>query len=152
MKSLASTATVIDHSAALLPDRLTAILKALFMQGLRPVSPLSSWSRAPASPSQSLSLCHLSGCWWEYTGTFGFCPLAAGKKDAAVVFSYLAAIKFHSSSFSRLRKQKLAVRKHENLKMCPAILLVGIIKIKPVTELNRKDLFLPKTSYSSRVT
>ena len=121
------------------------------VQGLRPVSPLSSWSRAPASPSQSLSLCHLSGCWWEYTGTFGFCPLAAGKKDAAVIFSYLAAIKFHSSSFSRLRKQKLAVRKHENLKMCPAILLVGIIKIKPVTELNRKDLFLPKTSYSSRV-
>ena len=38
--------------------------------GLPPASPLSSWSRAPASPSQSLSLCHLSGCWWEYTGTF----------------------------------------------------------------------------------
>ena len=30
VKSLAPTATVIDHSAALLPDRLTAILKALF--------------------------------------------------------------------------------------------------------------------------
>ena len=121
------------------------------VQGLPPASPLSSWSRAPASPSQSLSLCHLSGCWWEYTGTFGFCPLAAGTKDAAVVFSYLAAMKFHSSSFSRLRKQKLAVRKQEKLKMCPAILLVGIIKIKPVTELNRKDLFLPRTSYSSRM-
>ena len=36
VKSLAPTATVIDHSAALLPDRLTAILKALFIQFLLP--------------------------------------------------------------------------------------------------------------------
>ena len=112
--------------------------------------PLSPGGQEPQPPPGSHSAtCQCVG--GNTLAPFGFCPLAARKKDAAVVSSYLAAMKFPSSSFSRLRKQKLAMRKHEKLKMCPAIHLVGIIKIKPATELNRKHVFLPKTSCSSRV-
>ena len=119
--------------------------------GLPPASPLSSWSRAQPPPASHSASATCQGVGGNTLAPFGFCPLAAGEKDAAVVSSYLAAMKFPSSSFSRLRKQKLAMRKHEKLKMCPAIHLVGIIKIKPATEPNRKHVFLPRTSCSSRV-
>ena len=33
--------------------------------------------KGPHLPQPVTQPLHLSGCWWEYTGTFGFCPLAA---------------------------------------------------------------------------
>ena len=114
-----------------------------------PLSPVGQEPQPPPASHSASATCQ--GVGGNTLAPFGFCPLAAGEKDAAVVSSYLAAMKFPSSSFSRLRKRKLAMRKHEKLKMCPAIHLVGIIKIKPATEPNRKHVFLPRTSCSSRV-
>lgn len=68
-------------------------------------------------------------------------PLLPERQDAAIVSFYLATTKFPSSSFPRLRKQKLAMRRNEKLKMCPAIHPAEITKIKPVAKLNRKHYF-----------